>query len=173
MYAVVGCGECRALWIVEGEPERSRCPRCGKTRAYKKRRQFVTTEDRDHARQVRSAMLANRGGHEDAFARLDTVGELDAAVEDAGIDDETYLEASGIDRDEVEAALDRFDSSHSTRSRQAVVREAIREESTPTRETIVRYAEERDVSAEKANSLLDKLVRAGEVSENRGTFRLL
>jgi len=170
MYAVVGCEECKALWIVEGRPETSQCPRCGKTRGYEKRRQFVTTDDQDHAREVRASMLAARQGQDDAFADLDSFAELEAQVEDAGIDDETYLAESGLDP---EAVADAGERDRESRSREETVREAIWELDEPTQERVVTYADERDVSATYTRKALQKLVRAGEASESRGVYRLL
>lgn len=170
MYAVVGCSECQALWIVEGRPERSECPRCATSRKYEKRRQFVTTDDENHAREVRSSMLAARQGHSDAFAELDSFAELEDAVEESGIDDETYLAESGIDPDEVEAAVS--DDSVS-KSREEIIREAVREQTEPTTAEIVAYAEKRDVSQSYTERALTKLVRSGEASESGGVYRLL
>ena len=170
MYAVVGCGECQALWIVEGRPERSECPRCGTSRKYEKRRQFVTTDDEDHAREVRSSMLAARQGQSDAFAELDSFAELGEQAAESGIDEETYLAASGIDPAEVAAAgADDTD----TKSREEVVREAVRELDEPTAEAVVGYAEKRDVPSSYTERALSKLVRSGEASESRGVYRLL
>ena len=171
MYAVVGCDECQALWIVEGRPDSSQCPRCGKTRKYEKRREFVTTDDEDHAREVRASMLAARQGQDDAFAELDSFAELDAQVDDAGIDDDTYLAESGIDPDAVAEAGERESSGSS--SREGIVRDALRELDEPTEGDIVAYASERDVPEEYTRTALQKLVRAGEISESRGTYRLL
>lgn len=171
MYAVVGCSECQALWIVEGNPERSQCPRCGTSRKYEKRKQFVTTEDENHAREVRASMLASRGGYDEEFAKLDSFAELESAVEQAGVDDETYLEQSGVDPEEVATAGERQDTSG--RSRKETVLEALAELDDPTREDILEYASQRDVPAEYTERALDKLVRAGEVSESRGVYRLL
>jgi hypothetical protein len=175
MYAVVGCGECQALWIVEGRPETSQCPRCGKTRAYEKRREFVTTDDEDHAREVRSSMLAARQGQGDAFAELDSFDEMESYVDEAGIDDETYLAASGIDADEVAAAADRLEDRSGTggQSREETVRQALRELDSPPEERVVEYAAERGVPAEYTRNALQKLVRAGDATESRGRYRLL
>jgi hypothetical protein len=173
MYAVVGCDECSALWIVEGRPETSQCPRCSRTRNHEKRRKFVTTEDEDHAREVRSSMLAARQGHDEAFAELDSFAELDDQIDDAGIDDETYLDESGIDTDEVEAAADRLDSTGGATSREEIVREALRELAEPTEQEVVAYAERHDVSASYTERALQKLVQRGEVSHSRGVYRLL
>jgi len=170
MYAVVGCSECQALWIVEGRPDRSQCPRCGTTRAYEKRREFVTTEDENHAREVRASMLAARSGHDDAFAELDPFGQLEDQVESAGIDDETYLEEVGIDP---EAVADAGERERERRSRQEVVREALRTLEDPTEQRVVAYAEEHGVAPEYTRRALRKLVRAGDASEHRGVYRLL
>lgn len=171
MYAVVGCEECNALWIVEGEPETSQCPRCGKTRGYHKRRKFVRTDDEDHAREVRSSMLASRQGHGDAFAELDSFGELEQQVEGSGIDDETYLRESGLDVDEVQSADDSEQANRS--NRQEIVREALESLPEPTAEEIVEYTSQRGVPEPYTERMLEKLVRAGEVTENGGTYRLL
>ncbi len=175
MYAVVGCPECSSLWVVKGRPETSQCPTCGQTRAYEKRKQFVTTDDPDHAREVRASMLAARQGHGDAFAELDSFAQLDDRIEDAGIDDETYLEASGVDSDEVDAAADRATEGEGSGgpSRKETVLAALREHDAPDEATIVEYAEERGVPPEYARRALDKLVRAGRVSESGGEYRPL
>lgn len=171
MYAVVGCEECSYLWIVEGRPETSRCPRCGKTRGYDKRRKFVRTEDADHAREVRSSMLANRSGHGDAFAELDSFADLDDQLEEAGIDDRTYLEGSGLDAEEVEEAGEVEPGT--SRGRADVVEEALRELPEPTETDVREYAEARGVPPEYTARALEKLVAAGEVTETGGVYRLL
>jgi DNA replicative helicase MCM subunit Mcm2 (Cdc46/Mcm family) len=175
MYAVVGCPECSSLWVVEGRPETSQCPTCRQTRAHEKRKQFVTTEDPDHAREVRASMLAARQGHDDAFAELDSFAQLEEQIDDAGINDETYLEASGVDIDEVDEAADRATEGAGTggQSRREVVLDALREREDPDETEVVEYAEERGVSPEYARRALEKLVRAGEVSESGGRYRLL
>ncbi|MFC7072216.1 DUF5817 domain-containing protein [Halovenus rubra] len=171
MYAVVGCDACSALWIVDGEPETSQCPRCGKTRGHHKRRKFITTDDEDHAREVRSSMLASRQGHSDAFAELDSFAELDAVVEESGIDDETYLRESGLNVSEVQEAAE--DDSTSTSSPKAIIREALETLPEPTTETITAYASERGVPAADTEQLLEKLRRSGEVTKNNEQYRLL
>ena len=174
MYAVVGCSECSALWVVEGRPETSQCPRCGGRRQYAKRRKFVETDDEDHAREVRASMLANRQDHGEAFAELDSFAELDRQVEEVGVDDETYLEASGVDSDAVAAAGDRAEQGDgSGRSRKETVLAALRNLEAPTEADVVAYAEERDVPADYTRRALEKLVRAGRASESRGTYRLV
>jgi hypothetical protein len=170
MYAVVGCDECQALWIVEDRPERSQCPRCGRTRRHEKRRKFVTTEDGDHAREVRASMLAARSGHGDAFAEVDSFAQLDEQVESAGIDDETYLEGSGLDP---ESVADAGDSTTGSKSRTELVREAVRELDEPTKQQVLEYAARHGVSPDDTERVLGKLVRAGEVSEHRGCYRSL
>ena len=170
MYAVVGCDRCQALWVVEGTPERSGCPRCGRTRRHEKRRRFVTTEDEDHAREVRASMLAARSGHGDAFAELDSFAGLESQMESAGIDDETYLAGSGVDPDAVAEA---GESGGESRSREEILRGALRELDDPTRQEVVEYAERHGVPGEYTERALRRFVRAGEVSRNRGHYRLL
>ncbi|MDS0259639.1 DUF5817 domain-containing protein [Haloarcula sp. S1CR25-12] len=174
MYAVVGCSECSALWVVSGRPETSQCPRCGQRRQHAKRRKFVETDDEDHAREVRGSMLANRQGHGEAFAELDSFAEMDRQVEESGIDDETYLEASGIDSDSVAAAGDRVErGTGGGTSRKETVLGALRELDEPAEADVVAYAAERGVAADYTRKTLRKLVRAGEASESRGRYRLV
>lgn len=170
MYAVVGCDECAALWIVEGDPETSQCPRCGRTRGHEKRREFVTTENEDHAREVRSSMLAARQGEGEAFAELDSFAELEGRVEEAGIDDETYLEESGLDPEQIAEAAE---GKATSKSREEIVREAVQSLDTPTEADILEYTTRRDVPADYTERALAKLVRAGEATESGGTYRLL
>lgn len=171
MYAVVGCGECSALWIVEGRPETSQCPRCGTTRKYEKRREFVTTDDENHAREVRSSMLANRQDLGEAFAELDSFVEMEEYVDEAGVDDETYLTQSGVDTDEARAAADRIGRSAGGGGKQATVRQAVRELDEPDENAVVEYARERGVPADYTEKALAKLVRAGKLTHTGGRYR--
>ena len=176
MYAVVGCSDCGALKIVEGRPETTQCPRCGKRKQFKKLKKFVETDDENHAREVRSSMLANRRGEGDAFAELDSFAEMEHQLDDAGISDEEFLEASGIDTEEVAAAAERVEQrSASTRggSRKETVRDALRELDRPMEDEVVEFAGERGVPADYVRDALEKLARHGEVSESRGRYRLL
>jgi len=173
MYSVVGCSECSSLWVVEGRPERSQCPTCGHTRAYAKRKEFVTTDDPDHAREVRASMLAARQGRDDAFADLDSFAELERRIDEAGVDDETYLAASGVDTDEVTAVAERAEGSTGSTSRRETVLAALRELDAPGEERVVAYAKERGVAPEYTRRALEKLVRAGEAVESGGHYRLV
>ncbi|ELZ28201.1 hypothetical protein C475_05330 [Halosimplex carlsbadense 2-9-1] len=173
MYAVVGCSDCSMLWVVEGRPETSQCPRCGTTRQYAKRKKFVSTEQEDHAREVRASMLANRQGHGDAFAELDSFTEMERQIDEVGPSDTEYLEGSGLDADAVAEAGERAMEASGSKSRKERVREAVREVDEATEAAVVDYAAERGVDAEYTRKTLEKLVRAGEATENRGTYRLL
>jgi len=174
MYAVVGCSACSALWVVEGRPETSQCPRCGKRRQHAKRRTFVETDAEDHAREVRASMLANRQGHGDDFAEMDSFAEMDRQLDDAGVDDETYLDESGIDTEAVAAAGERAEQgTGSGGSRKDTVRAALRDLDAPTEDEVIAYASERGVPAEYTRTALAKFVRAGEVTESGGSYRLL
>lgn len=174
MYVVVGCSDCRALWIVEGRPETTRCPRCGSRRRHAKRRKFVETDDEDRAREVRASMLAARQGHDEEFAELESFAELEDRTNAPAVDDADFLEASGLDAEEVAAAGERAESgSGGSRSREETVRAAVRELEEPAAADVEAYAAERGVPPEYVREALTKLVRAGEMSENRGTYRLL
>ena len=174
MYAVVGCSECSALWVTEGRPETTQCPRCGTRRKHAKRRKFVETDDETHAREIRASMLANRQEEGDAFAELDSYAEMERQVDDAGVDEETYLDESGVDTEAVSAAADRAEQGATGgASRKETVLSALRNLDQPTEGDIVAYAEERGVPASYTKKALRKLVRAGKASEKRGQYRLL
>ncbi|NKE34291.1 replication protein H [Natronococcus sp. JC468] len=174
MYAVVGCSECSHLWMIEGRSETTQCPRCGSRKAYERRKKFVETDDADHARDVRASMLANRQGEGEAFAKLDSFSELERDVADGVVDDETYLEESGLDADELAAAGERDPrGTTNSGSKKEIVERALAELERPTAEEVADYAGEHGVSAEYVRDALEKLTRRGEVSESRGRYRRL
>ncbi|SFR58697.1 hypothetical protein SAMN04487947_2580 [Halogeometricum rufum] len=176
MYAVVGCTECGSMWLLT-DPRQSKtanCPRCGRTHQTKKLRTFIETEDREAARQARAALLAKKHGDSEAFAETAHVSEMEESVAESGVDDEEYLEASGLDADEVASAGERaMGGASSSPNRVDVVREAIRATDRPTEDEVAAYAAERGVPDAAARDLLEKLTRRGEVSESRGRYRLL
>lgn len=174
MYAVVGCNNCSNLWLVEGRQGTAQCSRCGKTHQFDRLHKFAETEDEDHARELRASILANRSDHGDAFANVDSFGQLENQIEDAGVDDREYLEGSGLDADEIDAAAEQFDDrSGSSQTRKETVLEALRTLDAPTEDEVVEYAAERDVPAEYVTTSLEKLAQQGRVSENRGVYRLI
>lgn len=175
MYAVVGCRECRALWVVEGRPDTTRCPRCGTRRQFSKLRTFVETADADEAKQARSALLARRQEASESFADLDPFATLGAEADEAGMDDAEYLERAGVDSESVAAAGERAEHGTGTggRDRLGTVRAALDALDAPTADEVVAYATERGIEEAFAREALDRLVRRGEVTENRGTYRLL
>ncbi|MFC4357417.1 DUF5817 domain-containing protein [Halobium salinum] len=176
MYAVVGCNNCGTYWILSDPGETAQCPRCRKRHQVKKLKKFIETDQRDAARQARAAILAKKRDESETFADLDSVAEMGRQVEDSGVDDREYLEASGLDADEVAAAGESTSvgaGSGASRSRREVVEDAIREGDRPTEAAVVAYATEYGVPEEAARDLLTKLTRRGEVSESRGRYRLL
>lgn len=171
MYAVVGCSDCGTYWLLS-DPDRqdsATCPRCG-TRHSTPLRRFFESEDRAAAAQARARLLAEKSGEEDAFERAGSVAELEEAADEAGMDEREYLEASGLDADEVTAAGDV--SRERSRSRDEVVRDAL-EAGHATEEAVVEYATDRGVPADRARDLLDRLTKRGEATESRGEYRLL
>lgn len=175
MYAVVGCNECGALWVVADRPETTGCPRCGKRHRYDRLKRFATTDDEDVAREARARLLADRAEHAEAFAEVAAYAELEADLDDAGIPDEEYLSAAGIDPAVVAAAGERASGGRpggSTSRREAVL-VALRELDRPTEDEVVAHAAEHGVPAEYVRDALAKLVQAGEATETGGRYRLL
>ncbi|SEW26906.1 DUF5817 domain-containing protein [Halobacterium jilantaiense] len=172
-YAVVGCSDCNALWVVEGRPETTGCPRCEKRHQFGTLKQFVTTDDEDHAREVRASILANKAGHGDAFAEIDDFATLDDYVADAGIGDDEYLAESGVDTDEVAAAAERAESSTRSLSKREAVRTALRELDEPTAGEVKAFAAEHGVDGDYVEDALAKFERAGEVVTDGDGYRLL
>ncbi|NHN41213.1 replication protein H [Halorubellus sp. JP-L1] len=176
MYHVVGCSECSALRIVEGRPERSSCTRCGASKQFSKLKQFVSTEDIDHAREVRASMLANRQGEGEVFATVDSFAEMEDAVAESVVDDDEFLERSGVDADAAREAADRAETglaSTSGGSKRDTVLNALSDLDDPSLEDVVAYAADRGVDRAYVERALGKLERAGEVSQSEGTYRQL
>lgn len=173
MYSVVGCGSCGALKIVEGDPETTGCPRCGKRLQFHKLKKFVRTDDLDAARQARAELLAEREGHGERFATLDSFAEMEDRLDEDLVDEVSYLESGGVDPDEVAAAGERVErgTGRSGASRKEVVEAALAALDRPTEEEVIAYADEHGVAAEYVRTALAKLVRAGEATENRGRYR--
>ncbi|WP_280537158.1 DUF5817 domain-containing protein [Halopenitus sp. POP-27] len=179
MYAVVGCNGCATMWLLT-DPETSEtatCPRCQKQHRTDRLKRFFESEDREAAREARSALLAKKHGDSEAFAEVEHASELAARAEDSGIDDREYLEGVGLDPDEIGSTDDHTASgsggASGGRSRLDVVRDAVDAVEDPTEESIVSYATADGVPAEAARDLLERLRRRGEVSESGGTYRRL
>jgi len=168
VYAVVGCSECDALWVVEGRPETTRCRRCSARRQFDSLKKFAETDDEEAAREARSRLLADRSGHE-----IDDFSTMSERAEDAGLSDEAYLAGSGLDPDEVGAATDRAEGGWSSNSRREILDEALRELDAPTEDGLVAYAADRGVPEGYVRDALAKLVRSGAVTESGGEYRLL
>lgn len=170
MYSVVGCSRCSALWVVDGRPETTECPRCGKRRQFSKLKTFAETESAEAAKEARSRLLQGRG---DVEVDLDDFGTLEADAMDAGMSDDEFLTASGLDAAEIDEADERATASSPSRSRKEVVLDALRELDRPTAEEVEGYANDHGVDPEYVEQALEKLRRRGEVSESRGRYRLL
>lgn len=172
MYRVVGCRDCGALWIVADRPETTTCPRCGTRHPFERLHAFAETDDEAEARRARAALLADRAGQADAFAELDD--ELAGQLDFEAVAEASYLEEAGLDPDAVADAGERATAGPArSRSRRETVLAALEALDRPTEVDVVDYATERDVPAEAVPGLLDRLVRAGEVSESGGRYRRL
>lgn len=168
MYAVVGCGECSALWVVEDRPETTTCPSCGKRHTFDALKKFAEHEAGDAAREARTRLLAARSDH--APDELDSFGELESRAEQGRMTDDEYLEKSGLDAEHATAADGQTQNS---RSRMEIVRDAISDLDRPTESAVVAKAEENGVPAEFTERALTRLHRRGAVSRNGGRYRLL
>jgi hypothetical protein len=172
VYTLVGCRECDALWIVADRPETTTCPRCQTRHPFDRLKSFVQDDDEALVREARTRLLATRQGDAEAIENLDHYEELETEVAEAGIADEEYLERVGIDAEAVAEASE-TDGTGGNESRKEIVRRGIRELDAPTAEDIADFASERDVPRDRARELLDRMVRAGEVSETGGKYRAL
>jgi hypothetical protein len=176
MHAVVGCSDCSALWVVADDRDQATatCPRCGTRHQRDRLKRFVETPDEAHAREVRASMLAARQGESDAFAAVDSYADLEARLDEAGVDDADYLESGGVDPDAAREAGQRATTGEGgSRSRPEVVRAALRELDGPDRAAVREYAAERGVPADAVEDLLDRLHERGELTERDGSLRLL
>lgn len=171
MYAVVGCSECGTYWLLTDpkESDSATCPKCGRRHQTTKLNRFYETEDREAAREARAALLAKKHGDSAAFDDVAHVSELEERVEESGLSETEYLEASGIDADEVQAAGDT--SKEPSRSRDEKVRDAVREGGTEA--DVLDRAVDDGVPRGAAEKLLEKLRRQGEVIQSGGELRLV
>jgi len=172
--AATSARRCGSSWTRRRATARG-VPRCGKTHQTTKLKRFFESEDREAAREARAALLAKKRDESAAFAELDHVSELERAVDESGIDDREYLEASGIDADAVDEAGARAEGADSdSRSRSEIVRDAVATVDEPTEENVVAHASDHGVPAETAPRSLTRLARRrGELSESGGRYRAL
>jgi len=167
MYAVVGCSNCRALWVVEDRPETTQCPRCRTSHRFERLKAFAETDSADAAVRARSELLAERA---------DAGGFVDPATVDAeavGMSEEAFLAASGLDAEEVTAAGDRRGPGEGSRSRRQVVLDALEALEAPTDDAVRTYGADHGVEAADVDQVLSKLQRAGEVTRSDGVYRRL
>lgn len=174
MYRVVGCRDCGALWLVADRPETTQCPRCKTRHRFEKLHAFAEAEAEEAARQARAWLLAERSGHGNAFVDLDDVEAIAGQVDTAAVSDTEYLEGSGLDPDAVAEASERAYSgpARGPNQREAII-EALRALDRPTANEVAQRAAERGVSPEASEAILERLARAGVVSESGGRYRLL
>jgi predicted nucleic acid-binding Zn-ribbon protein len=174
MYAVVGCNRCGALWVVEGRPDSTGCPRCETRHRFEKLKRFAEAESADAAREARSKLVAERGGHGDQHDSLESFSALGAEADRSGVSDEEFLRASGIDHDAVSEAGERAETGQGrSRSRRQVVLDALSELDRPTESAVVEYAADAGVPESYVETALERLCRGGEVTESGGRYRRL
>lgn len=171
MYAVVGCRDCGAYWVVEGAPETTRCPRCSTRHRFDKLHRFAEADDPDAAREARSRVVREQAGADEAD--LEDFTTMGGRIDEVGVDDAEYLAASGIDPAETEAAVDRATAGADRRSRREILLDGIRRLEAPTEDDLTTYAAEHGVSASYVRRTIERLRQAGDVTETDGHYRLL
>lgn len=174
MYAVVGCNRCGALWVVEGRPDSTGCPRCEKRHRFERLKRFATEDSADAAREARSRLVAERGGHGEQHESIEEFSALGEAADRAGVSDGEFLQASGVDVEAVSEAGERAEVGQGgSRSRRQVVLDALDELDRPTESAVVEYAADAGVPESYVEAALDRLSQAGEVTESDGRYRRL
>lgn len=178
MYAVVGCTDCEALWIVEDLPaaKTATCPQCQRCHQAKTLRQLATESSHQAAQQARSALLAHQQGNSAAFASIGHISELESrlAQEETGVTDREYLSESGLDPATVaDAEAKMTESVSSSPSPIDQVKAAIDTLGEPTESNIVATVAENGVEADRIRTLIEKLHRQGEITKERDRFRRL
>ncbi|MFW6437170.1 MAG: DUF5817 domain-containing protein [Halococcoides sp.] len=170
MYAVVGCRDCSAFWVIEGRPDSTECPRCGTRHPTDRLKRFVETADADAAREARGAILAADAGFEELYDRLESFDRLEAAADAAGPDPDDLLAAAGIDP---EAAAAAAENDRSSLSRLEAVERAIERADPATEAAIVERASAHGLDATTVRKALTALRDRGSVVVEDGTYRLI
>jgi len=171
MYAVVGCSNCGARWIVEGRPETTSCPRCGTRHEFGRLKAFGRTEDLAAAREIRASLLAADQDREAAYEAIDSVPEMAAQVENGVVTDEEYLAGKGLDPDAVATADEPTDSGPSGRREQVLA--AIETLDEPTAAAVVEHAADRGIDPDWVRQALTKLEREGTIVQGPDGYRRL
>ncbi len=167
MYSVVGCSDCQHLWVVEGRPETTQCPRCRTRHRFERLKAFAETDNSEAAARVRGSMLADRADDGEF------VDPAEVDPDDVGMSDEAYLSAAGLDAEAAAAAGERATEGGGSRSRREVVLDALADLEEPTEAAVREYAADAGVPASYVERALEKLRRAGEVTETDGVYRTL
>jgi hypothetical protein len=95
-YAVVGCGDCATVWILQDSDDATAvCPTCGTEHQRHQLRSLATAQTRDAAAQQRSAILAAR--RDEADADLDEYRLQGDRATEPVVDDREYLDGLGLD----------------------------------------------------------------------------
>lgn len=150
-YTVVSCANCEEVWIVEGNPERSQCPRCEKTRKFKLLKKYRSYDDIEKARIVRAKVKAAIGGNEDGFNQ---------AFEDGSISAKDIDIFSGS----------RF-SKNQSKSFDEIVKEGISK--SDTIDEVVEYCEQRGYGEEKVKKYIEKKKVKGDIIQSGNSIRFV
>lgn len=173
LRTVTVCPDCKHVFIVKRQPERTKCGRCQSRHTFQQLKHYYQSEDKDAARKVRTKVQASVRDLDEDYERAKERGVLDAAVEQAVTDDE-YLEEHGVDPEEVADAEDRAaEGPAHDKSQTDIVLDAVREQDSPDRDDVAEYARQYGMDREKALRMLDKFRERGDVGGNYdGPFRV-
>ena len=119
---------------------------------------------------MRARLLADRSGAAGSGTDLDSFIVDPDQIAEPAVSDEEYLGAAGLDATAIAAAPT---SSKRRRPKRDIVLSAIDILDEPTRDMIVEYTAEYDVSQDYTERLLDRFVEAGAVTVSDGRYRVL
>ena len=165
MYHVVGCGSCGHLWIRDEEPASATCPRCQRRFQADALRALASAASVEAAREARTQLLADRSEHGSVVAGY---AETERATGERAISGAEVLEAHGIDP---EATKARRRQSAKRGSPREQILEIVGELDNPTRQVVTACAAERDLSADRVESVLDRLNRDGLLVRDGDRYR--
>lgn len=173
LRTVTVCPDCKYVFIVKDQPDRTQCGRCETRHTFQKLQHYYQSEDAEAARQVRTKVRATVTESVDHYDRAKETGVLEAEVESV-VSDDDYLDQHGVDPEEVAEAEERATQSPShNKSKKDIVLDAVREQDSPGRDDVREYARQFGMDPDRATKMLDKFRHEGDVGGGyEGPFRV-
>jgi len=175
MYAVVGCNECAAMWLLM-DPQTSdsaRCPPLREDASDDETQAVLRVGGPRGGPRGRAALLAKKRDERGvrrtrprlgARARRRRVGNRRPRVPRSVGDRRRRRRRGGRPREGGES---------DSRSRSEIVRDAVATVDEPTEENVVAHASDHGVPPPRRPEILTRLARRGELSESGGRYRAL